>query len=66
MFRLMPRLVTILPYLYCESVLHVDISQILMAKARRLVVFAELKALVQKRAAETGSIFFQIDIEPPG
>ena len=42
------------------------LSQILMAEGETVSSFAELKALVQKRAVETGSIFFQIDIEPPG
>ena len=42
------------------------LSQILMAEGETASSFAELKALVQKRAVETGSIFFQIDIEPPG
>jgi hypothetical protein len=42
------------------------LSQILMAEGETVSSFAELKALIQKRAVETGSIFFQIDIEPPG
>ena len=42
------------------------LSQILMAEGETVSSFAELKDLVQKRAVETGSIFFQIDIEPPG
>ena len=42
------------------------LRQILMAEGETVSSFAELKALVQKRAVETGSIFFQIDIEPPG
>ncbi len=42
------------------------LSQILMAEGETVSSFAELKAMVQKRAVETGSIFSQIDIEPPG
>lgn len=43
-----------------------SLSQILMAEGETISSFAELKATVQKRALETGAIFFQIDIEPPG
>ena len=43
-----------------------SLSQILMAEGEHITSFDELKATVQKRALETGSIFFQIDIEPPG
>lgn len=43
-----------------------SLSQILMAEGEEISTFEELKATVQKRALETGSIFFQIDIEPPG
>lgn len=43
-----------------------SLSQILMAEGEKISTFEELKATVQKRALETGSIFFQIDIEPPG
>lgn len=42
------------------------LSQILMAEGEEIASFDELKEIVQKRALETGSIFFQIDIEPPG
>lgn len=43
-----------------------SLSQILMAEGEAISTFEELKTIVQKRALETGSIFFQIDIEPPG
>ncbi len=43
-----------------------SLSQILMTEGEEISSFEELKATVQKRALETGSIFFQIDIEPPG
>lgn len=43
-----------------------SLSQILMAEGEAISTFEELKSTVQKRALETGSIFFQIDIEPPG
>ncbi len=43
-----------------------SLSQILMAEGEEISTFEELKSIVQKRALETGSIFFQIDIEPPG
>ena len=43
-----------------------SLSQILMAEGENISNFDELKQIVQKRALETGSIFFQIDIEPPG
>lgn len=43
-----------------------SLSQILMVEGESISSFEELKATVQKRALETGSIFFQIDIEPPG
>lgn len=43
-----------------------SLSQILMVEGENISTFEELKATVQKRALETGSIFFQIDIEPPG
>lgn len=43
-----------------------SLSQILMAEGESISSFEELKTTVQKRALETGSIFFQIDIEPPG
>jgi hypothetical protein len=43
-----------------------SLSQILMAEGENISNFEELKQTVQKRALETGSIFFQIDIEPPG
>jgi hypothetical protein len=43
-----------------------SLSQILMAEGENISTFEELKQTVQKRALETGSIFFQIDIEPPG
>ncbi|MEB4593350.1 hypothetical protein VSS37_20400 [Candidatus Thiothrix sp. Deng01] len=42
------------------------LSQILMAEGEEISTFADLKTTLQKRALETGSIFFQIDIEPPG
>lgn len=42
------------------------LSQILMTEGEQISNFEELKDTVQKRALETGSIFFQIDIEPPG
>lgn len=42
------------------------LSQILVAEGENIASFAELKDTVQKRALETGAIFFQIDIEPPG
>lgn len=43
-----------------------SLSQILMAEGETISTFEELKATVQQRALETGAIFFQIDIEPPG
>ncbi len=43
-----------------------SLSQILMAEGENISNFDELKQTIQKRALETGSIFFQIDIEPPG
>ncbi len=43
-----------------------SLSQILMADGENISNFEELKQMVQQRALETGSIFFQIDIEPPG
>lgn len=43
-----------------------SLSQILMTEGESISSFEELKVVVQKRALETGSIFFQIDIEPPG
>ncbi|HRJ52148.1 MAG TPA: hypothetical protein PLE99_05235 [Candidatus Thiothrix moscowensis] len=43
-----------------------SLSQILMAEGESISSFDELKTIVQQRALETGSIFFQIDIEPPG
>lgn len=42
------------------------LSQILMTEGENIATFEELKDLVQKRALETGAVFFQIDIEPPG
>lgn len=42
------------------------LSQILMTEGEQISTFEDLKDTVQKRALETGSIFFQIDIEPPG
>jgi hypothetical protein len=42
------------------------LSQILMVEGERISSFADLKTLIQQRAVETGSVFFQIDIEPPG
>ena len=43
-----------------------SLSQILMVDGDKISNFEELKQIVQQRALETGSIFFQIDIEPPG
>ncbi|MBU0655368.1 MAG: hypothetical protein KJ914_09585 [Gammaproteobacteria bacterium] len=43
-----------------------SLSQILMTEGEQISSFDELKQTVQQRALETGSIFFQIDIEPPG
>jgi hypothetical protein len=43
-----------------------SLSQILMAEGEEITSFEELKTIVQRRTQETGSIFFQIDIEPPG
>lgn len=42
------------------------LSQLLLTEGEKISTFDELRDLVKKRAVETGSIFFQIDIEPPG
>ncbi len=43
-----------------------SLSQILMVDGHNISNFEELKQIVQQRTLETGAIFFQIDIEPPG
>ncbi|MEZ5450154.1 MAG: hypothetical protein R3E89_14680 [Thiolinea sp.] len=42
------------------------LSEILLQSGDEISSFAELKTTVQRYALETGSIFFQVDIEPPG
>lgn len=42
-----------------------NLSDILLQEGDNIGSFDELKATVQRQALETGSIFFQVDIEPP-
>lgn len=42
------------------------LSQILLTEGENIYSFDELRDLIKQRAVETGAIFFQIDIEPPG
>jgi hypothetical protein len=42
-----------------------NLSDILLQKGDDISTFRELKATVQQQALATGSIFFQVDIEPP-
>jgi len=41
------------------------LSEILLAEGDSISTFDELKKRVQHYALESGSIFFQVDIEPP-
>lgn len=42
-----------------------NLSDILLQKGDNIGSFAELKTTIQQQALDTGSIFFQVDIEPP-
>lgn len=42
-----------------------NLSDILLQEGDDIGSFAELQDAVQRKALETGSIFFQVDIEPP-
>nr|CAA6818357.1 MAG: Unknown protein [uncultured Thiotrichaceae bacterium] len=42
-----------------------NLSDILLQEGDNVSSFEELKTTIQRKALETGSIFFQVDIEPP-
>ncbi|MEZ5479803.1 MAG: hypothetical protein R3E95_20690 [Thiolinea sp.] len=42
-----------------------NLSDILLQEGDHIHSFAELKDRVQRHALDSGSIFFQVDIEPP-
>lgn len=42
------------------------LSEILLQQGENISSFAELKQAVQQAAVASGSIFFQVDMDPPG
>lgn len=42
-----------------------NLSEILLQEGDNITSFAALKKTIQRYALESGSIFFQVDIEPP-
>ena len=42
-----------------------NLSEILLKEGDNIATFAELKTSINRYALESGSIFFQVDIEPP-
>ncbi len=42
-----------------------NLSNILLQEGDNIGSFEALKTAIQRQAIETGSIFFQVDIEPP-
>lgn len=41
------------------------LSEVLLTQSDQITTFKELKAAIQHLAIETGTIHFQVDIEPP-
>ena len=42
-----------------------NLSEILLQEGNTITSFEELKSSIQRHALQGGSIFFQVDIEPP-
>jgi hypothetical protein len=41
------------------------LSEVLLKHGDQITTFAQLTDIIQKEAIETGTLYFQVDIEPP-